>query len=47
MTPSNHILDEDYLNKAKPIIDRQLGVAGLRLARFLNEAYGSTQCPVL
>ena len=46
MTPSNHILDEDYLNKAKPIIERQLGVAGLRLARFLNEAYGSTQCPV-
>jgi hypothetical protein len=46
MTPSNHILDEDYLTKAAPIIDRQLGVAGLRLARFLNEAYGSNQCPV-
>ena len=46
MTPSNHVLDDDYLAKAKPIIDRQLGVAGLRLARFLNEAYGSNQCPV-
>ena len=28
-----------------PILDRQLGVAGLRLARFLNDAYGSKQCP--
>lgn len=46
MTPSNHVLDDDYLAKARPIIDRQLGVAGLRLARFLNEAYGSNQCPV-
>jgi hypothetical protein len=46
MTPNYHILDDDYLAKAKPIVDRQLGVAGLRLARFLNEAYGSNQCPV-
>ena len=46
MTPSHHILDDDYLAKAKSILDRQLGVAGLRLARFLNEAYGSIQCPV-
>ena len=46
MTPSHHILDDDYLAKAKSILDRQLGVAGLRLARFLNEAYGSNQCPV-
>jgi hypothetical protein len=46
MTPSNHILDDDYLAQAKPIIERQLGVAGLRLARFLNEAYSSNQCPV-
>jgi len=46
MTPGHHILDDDYLAKAKSILDRQLGVAGLRLARFLNEAYGSNQCPV-
>ena len=46
MTPSNHILDDDYLAKAKSIIERQLGVAGLRLARFLNDAYASNQCPV-
>jgi hypothetical protein len=27
-----------------PTLDRQLGVAGLRLARFLNDAYGSNKC---
>jgi len=29
-----------------PILDRQLGVAGLRLARFINDAYASDRCPV-
>jgi hypothetical protein len=29
-----------------PILDRQLGIAGLRLARLLNQAYESNQCPV-
>jgi nuclease S1 len=46
LTPPNRMLDDDYLAKAAPIIERQLGVAGVRLARFLNEAYGSNQCPV-
>jgi hypothetical protein len=46
LTPAHHILDDDYLAKTTPIVERQLGVAGLRLARFLNEAYGSNQCPV-
>jgi hypothetical protein len=44
--PANKVLDDGYFNLALPILDRQLGRAGLRLARFLNEAYGSTQCPV-
>ena len=43
--PENYVLDDNYFNKALPILDRQLGVAGLRLARFLNEAYASTECP--
>jgi hypothetical protein len=43
--PENYVLDDSYFNKALPILDRQLGVAGLRLARFLNEAYASTECP--
>lgn len=46
LTPANFVLDEAYLNKARPIVERQLGLAGLRLARFLNEAYASDQCPV-
>lgn len=46
LTPDSHVLDDEYLKKAEPIIERQLGVAGLRLARFLNEAYASNQCPV-
>jgi nuclease S1 len=43
--PADYVLDDNYFKKALPIIDRQLGVAGLRLARFLNEAYGSAECP--
>ena len=39
LTPANRILDDDdYYAKVLPILDRQLGVAGPRLARFLNEA---------
>ena len=45
LTPADKVLGDDYYRKILPILDRQLGVAGLRLARFLNEAYGSTQCP--
>jgi hypothetical protein len=46
LTPANKTLDDDYFNKTLPIVERQLGIAGLRLARFLNDAYGSTECPV-
>jgi hypothetical protein len=39
-------LDDEYYKQAVPIIDRQLAVGGLRLARFLNEAYASkAACP--
>jgi len=30
MTPNNHILDDDYLDKAKPIIERQRGGTAAR-----------------
>ncbi|HEX4555013.1 MAG TPA: S1/P1 nuclease [Xanthobacteraceae bacterium] len=45
LLPPNRVLDDDYFQKVLPTIDRQLGLAGLRLARFLNEAYGSKACP--
>jgi hypothetical protein len=42
----NNVLDDRYYQAALPFLDRQLGIAGLRLARFLNEAYGSDICAV-
>jgi hypothetical protein len=35
--PADDVLDDRYLRDVLPIMDRQLGIAGLRLARFLNE----------
>jgi hypothetical protein len=46
LTPADKVLDDAYYGKILPTLDRQLGVAGLRLARFLNDAYGSAQCPM-
>ena len=46
LLPANRVLDDAYYQKVLPVLDRQLGVAGLRLARFLNDAYASNQCPV-
>jgi hypothetical protein len=46
LTPANKILDEPYYDRVLPALDRQLGVAGLRLARFLTDAFRATgQCP--
>lgn len=45
LLPPDRVLDDGYFQKVLPTIDRQLGLAGLRLARFLNEAYGSKACP--
>lgn len=44
--PADNVLDDRYLRDVQPIIDRQLGVAGLRLAKFLNDAFSSRDCPV-
>ena len=46
LRPTNDVLDDRYFRDVLPIIDRQLGVAGLRLAKFLNDAYGASECPV-
>ena len=46
LLPENRVIDNDYLNAVLPVLDRQLGLAGVRLARFLNDAYASSQCPV-
>jgi len=43
--PANNILTDKYYEIASPILDRQLAVGGLRLARFLNEAFASQTCP--
>jgi nuclease S1 len=43
--PADDVLGDQYLKDALPILDRQLGLAGLRLARFLNQAFGSNACP--
>jgi hypothetical protein len=44
--PADKKLTDEYLQAATPILDRQIGRAGLRLARFLNEAYADTSaCP--
>lgn len=44
LTPDNKVLDERYFRQAMPVMERQLGLAGLRLARLLNDAYGSRAC---
>jgi hypothetical protein len=40
--PADSVLDDGYLRDVLPILDRQLGVAGLRLAKFLNDAATGT-----
>ena len=43
--PANNILNDSYYQAALPILDRQLAVGGLRLARFLNEAFLRSPVP--
>lgn len=45
MTQYTQVIDDDYIRQAEPMLMRQIGVAGMRLARFLNEAYASGECP--
>ncbi|MGO4560089.1 S1/P1 nuclease [Mesorhizobium sp. 2RAF21] len=42
--PSNIVLDDAYRNENLPLIDQQLGTAGLRLAELLNKAFSTSSC---
>jgi len=35
-------IDEAYYLRERPVVDRQLALAGLRLARLLNEELGGS-----
>jgi hypothetical protein len=45
LVPASGALDDDYYRAVLPYLDRQLALAGLRLAQFLNTAYEGPQCP--
>lgn len=45
LTPADRLINEDYYSKVLPALDRQLGRAGVRLARFLDDAFSSSECP--
>jgi hypothetical protein len=42
--PTDATLTDDYYQQALPVLDRQLALGGLRLAKFLNDAYAVTSC---
>jgi hypothetical protein len=44
MLPSTNVLDQTYYNNVLPILDRQLGLGGLRLARLLAAAFAPGAC---
>ena len=41
MTPNGALLTHDYVNEESKIVDAQLALGGLRLARTLNRILGS------
>ncbi|WP_428671993.1 S1/P1 nuclease [Reyranella sp.] len=42
--PESRVVDDAYYGKILPTLDRQLRLAGLRLARFLNDVQAPGQC---
>lgn len=42
--PESRVADDAYYQKVSPILDVQLSLAGIRLAKFLNEAYALAAC---
>ncbi|WP_375414583.1 S1/P1 nuclease [uncultured Bradyrhizobium sp.] len=42
--PANNILNDSYYQAALPVLDRQLAVGGLRLAKFLNDTFAAKSC---
>src|SRR5262245_3048237 len=47
LTPESKKLDDNYYRAVLPLLDQQLGLASLRLTRFLEDALGSDNCPEL
>jgi hypothetical protein len=45
MLPADNVIGQDYYEQAVNILDRQLGIGGFRLARYLDEAYAIKNCP--
>lgn len=39
MTPEDHVLNDAYYQQAQLIVDRQLGLGGIHLADYLNDAF--------
>lgn len=39
-------LDDEYYKKAMPVMDKQLALAGLHLAAFLNQAFATSSCKI-
>jgi len=44
LRPADNVLDDRYLRDVLPTLDRQLGLAGLRLGKFLNDV-AAEKCP--
>jgi hypothetical protein len=45
LLPANRVIDQPYYDAAVPILDRQLGIGGLRLARYLDAVFARKACP--
>lgn len=43
-TPKGSTIDDAYRIKMEPVVDRQLAVGGLRLAKLLDKAFAAKQC---
>ena len=42
--PANGVFDDGYLIKVRPTLDKQLAVAGPRLAKVLNDGFAAKRC---
>lgn len=45
LKPTNGVLDDAYYTAVLPVVERQLGLGGLRLAAWLNDAFAAKACP--
>jgi hypothetical protein len=45
LLPSNRVINQKYYDQVLPILDRQLAIGGLRLARYLDEVLAPNACP--